>query len=53
MEALAKLEELYRVRDTTNDQIEKIEAILGADPAQPKKRTRGPNKPKEQPENQL
>jgi hypothetical protein len=54
LDALAKLQELYTLRDTTNTQIEQIEAILGSDPAQVKvKRTRGPNKPKEIPANQL
>jgi hypothetical protein len=48
MDALAKLQELYKLRDTTNDQIEQIETILGAAPGETKtKRTRGPNKPKE------
>ena len=54
MDALAKLQELYTLRDTTNTQIEQIEGILGADPTELKvKRKRGPNKPKEPPTNQL
>lgn len=54
MDAINKLQELYNLRDTTNAQIEKIEALLGASPPEPKqRRTRGPNKPKEPPPNEL
>jgi hypothetical protein len=54
MNAVTKLQELYTLRDATTEQIAKIEALLGTDPAALKqKRTRGPNKPKEPPPNQL
>ena len=54
MDAIAKLQDLYSLRDRTNEQIEAIERLLGADPAEPKqRRTRGPNKPKEPPPNEL
>lgn len=47
MDALAKLTELYKIRDQANEQIAAIEAILGAEPGEIKtKRTRGPNKAK-------
>lgn len=47
MNALEKLQDLYKTRDAVNDQIAKIEELLGADPAAPKqRRVRGPNKPK-------
>jgi Zinc knuckle len=35
MDALAKLGDLYIQRDQINEQIQKVEAILGADPAEP------------------
>jgi hypothetical protein len=48
LDALTKLQELYNQRDTLNEHIGKIEALLGAEPAQPtQRRKRGPNKPKE------
>lgn len=48
MDALAKLQNLYTQRDTLNEQIGKIETLLGAEPAQPTpRRKRGPNKPKQ------
>ena len=48
MDALTKLQDLYTQRDTLNEQIGKIEALLGAEPTQPtQRRKRGPNKPKE------
>jgi len=54
LDALAKLQELYTLRETTDAQIRQIEQILGSDPAEVKvKRKRGPNKPKEPPANQL
>jgi hypothetical protein len=54
MDALAKLTDLYTQRDNLNNQIDQIEKLLGADPAEVKvKRHRGPNKPKEPPANQL
>lgn len=55
MDALAKLQSLYTQRDGLTQQIEKIEQLLGADPAEVKvKRTRGPNKLKtEMPQAQL
>jgi hypothetical protein len=47
MDALKKLEELYALRDATQEQIAKVEAILGTEPGQPvQRRKRGPNKPK-------
>lgn len=47
MNALAKLSELYKIRDTTNEQIEAIEKILGGEPGEIKqRRARGPNKKK-------
>jgi hypothetical protein len=50
MDALTKLQDLYTQRDTLNEQIGKIEALLGAEPGQPaQRRKRGPNKPKEPP----
>ena len=54
MDAISKLQELYNLRDATNAQIEKIEALLGAGaPESKQRRTRGPNKPKEPPPNEL
>jgi len=54
MTAVSKLQELYDLRDATNEQIAKIEALLGTDPTAPKqKRARGPNKPKQPPPNEL
>ena len=54
MDALAKLQELYDLKKTTDEQIATIEAVLGADPMQAKqRRPRGPNKPKEPPPNSL
>jgi hypothetical protein len=54
MDALARLQDLYTQRDNLNEQISKVEELLGADPAEPKqRRTRGPNKPKEQKETKL
>jgi hypothetical protein len=54
MDGISKLQELYNQRDATNAQIEKIEALLGAGPSEPKqRRTRGPNRPKEPPPNEL
>jgi hypothetical protein len=48
LDALARLQELYTQRDNLNDQIGKIEELLGADPGRPQqRRKRGPNKPKE------
>jgi hypothetical protein len=50
MDALSKLQALYDLKKSTDEQIAAIEAVLGADPMQPKQRKpRGPNKPKEQP----
>ncbi len=47
MDAIARLQELYDLKRNTDEQIAKIEALLGADPKEPKlRRTRGPNKPK-------
>jgi hypothetical protein len=52
MNALTKLQELYDLKKTTDEQIATIEAVLGADPMQQKQRKpRGPNKPKEPPVN--
>jgi hypothetical protein len=54
VDALAKLQELYTLRETTDAQIQQIEQILGSDPADVKvKRKRGPNKPKELPPNTI
>ena len=54
MDAIAKLQELYNLRKRIDEQITAIEALLGADPAQPKvRKPRGPNKPKELPVNNL
>lgn len=54
MDAIAKLQDLYSLRDRTNEQIEAIERLLGADPVEIKaRRKRGPNKPKEPPPNEL
>ena len=54
MDALAKLQELYDLKKTTDEQIATIEAVLGAEPMQQKQRKpRGPNKPKELPVNAL
>jgi hypothetical protein len=54
MDAVAKLQELYKLKKVTDEQIATIETLLGADPAQPKTRKpRGPNKPKELPVNNL
>lgn len=54
MDAIAKLQDLYALRDRTNEQIAAVEQMLGADPAEAKvKRKRGPNKPKEPPVNEL
>jgi hypothetical protein len=54
MDALTKLQALYELKKTTDEQIATIEAVLGADPLQPKQRKpRGPNKPKEPPPNAL
>jgi hypothetical protein len=48
MNALTKLQELYDLKKTTDEQIAAIEAVLGADPMQPKQRKpRGPNKKKD------
>lgn len=47
MDALATLQDLYRLRDQTIDKISQIESILGAEPGEVKTRKpRGPNKPK-------
>ena len=47
MDAFARLQELYDLKKNTDEQIAKIEALLGADPKEPKaRRKRGPNKPK-------
>jgi hypothetical protein len=35
MDALARLQELYDLKRNTDEQIAKIEALLGADPAEP------------------
>jgi hypothetical protein len=54
MDAIAKLQDLYALRDRTNEQIAAIEQLLGADPTEAKvRRKRGPNKPKEPPPNAL
>jgi hypothetical protein len=54
MDALTKLQELYDLKKTTDEQIATIEAVLGAEPMQPKqRRPRGPNKPKEPPPNTM
>ena len=54
MDALTKLQELYDLKKTTDEQIATIEAVLGAEPMQHKQRKpRGPNKPKEPPVNTL
>jgi hypothetical protein len=54
MDAITKLQELYQLRDVTNAQIQQVEALLGAGSPEPKqRRKRGPNKPKELPENVL
>jgi hypothetical protein len=54
MDALTKLQDLYALKKATDEQIVKIETLLGADPLQQKQRKpRGPNKPKEPPANQL
>jgi hypothetical protein len=54
MDALTKLQALYDLKKTTDEQIATIEAVLGADPMQQKQRKpRGPNKPKELPANAL
>ena len=54
MDALTKLQALYELKKTTDEQIAAIEAVLGADPMQPKQRKpRGPNKPKELPPNAI
>lgn len=42
-----RLQDLYALRDKTKSQIEAVEKVLGGDTsAEPKRRTRGPNKPK-------
>jgi hypothetical protein len=54
MDAVSKLKGLYDLRDATNEQIEQVEALLGAGPPEPKqRRKRGPNKSKEPPPNEL
>ena len=54
MDALTKLQDLYALKKGTDEQIAKIETVLGADPVLPKQRKpRGPNRPKEPPPNTL
>jgi hypothetical protein len=54
MDAITKLQDLYALRDRTNEQIAAIERLLGAEPVEIKvRRKRGPNKPKEPPPNEM
>ncbi len=47
MDALAKLTSLYEQRDSLNQQIQKVEELLGTEPSAPvQRRKRGPNKVK-------
>jgi len=46
VDAIAKLQELYKVKEKTDADIAAIEAVLGGVEATKQRRKRGPNKPK-------
>jgi hypothetical protein len=47
VDAVTKLQELYKVKEKTDADIAAIEAVLGGVEVPKQRRTRGPNKPKE------